>query len=351
MRNSIDKMKKQVVLLRITVRESRIIALLKVKLWLINIFYQRHKRYFLLNTPKHGNLGDQAISVAESKLLKDYGIHFFEFDHDECKLGLRQIKSIVRENDVILIQGGGYIGDIWSDDEDVFLDIVNNFYTNRIIVFPCSVFFREKGYALEQFVEAISHAEEFTLFAREKNTVNLMCDLGLEQKCQLSPDIVTYLSFSEQFPRERKAMFCLRADTEQVPHDIDVQFIRENCINGGFSVIVDDTVIQKRVTRATRKRELKRKLHHFSKCSFVVTDRLHGMLFSAITATPCIAFDNCSGKVSASYPWINNLGYIVLESELKLPDKLSLFQQGSNYRYGNHRLTPFFQKIIDAIKK
>lgn len=42
----------------------------------------------------------------------------------------------------------------------------------------------------------------------------------------------------------------------------------------------------------------------------VITDRLHGMIFAAITGTPCIAFDNISKKVSGVYKWIESLEYI-----------------------------------------
>ena len=38
-----------------------------------------------------------------------------------------------------------------------------------------------------------------------------------------------------------------------------------------------------------------------------VTDRLHGMIFSVVTGTPCIALDNVSGKVRGVHAWIEDL--------------------------------------------
>ena len=43
------------------------------------------------------------------------------------------------------------------------------------------------------------------------------------------------------------------------------------------------------------------KLTEFASARLVITDRLHGLIFSAITNTPCIAFDNLSGKVHGTY--------------------------------------------------
>ena len=55
---------------------------------------------------------------------------------------------------------------------------------------------------------------------------------------------------------------------------------------------------------------MKKKLAAFSEVKLVITDRLHGMLFSAITHTPCIAIDNLSRKVSGVYEWIKALPYV-----------------------------------------
>ena len=42
----------------------------------------------------------------------------------------------------------------------------------------------------------------------------------------------------------------------------------------------------------------------------VITDRLHGMIFCAITETNCIVLDSKSPKLRGCYEWISHLGYI-----------------------------------------
>ena len=49
----------------------------------------------------------------------------------------------------------------------------------------------------------------------------------------------------------------------------------------------------------------------FSKCKLIITDRLHGMIFSFITNTPCIALPNSNGKIKGVYKWIANKGSVL----------------------------------------
>ena len=42
----------------------------------------------------------------------------------------------------------------------------------------------------------------------------------------------------------------------------------------------------------------------------MITDRLHGMVFCAITGTPCIVLSNNHHKVKGTYEWIKHLDYI-----------------------------------------
>ena len=54
----------------------------------------------------------------------------------------------------------------------------------------------------------------------------------------------------------------------------------------------------------------------FRNSKLVITDRLHGMVFSAITKTPCIVTKSLDHKVIGTYEWIKNLNYIKLVEDL-----------------------------------
>ena len=53
--------------------------------------------------------------------------------------------------------------------------------------------------------------------------------------------------------------------------------------------------------------ELQRLWEHFASSGLVITDRLHGMIFCAITNTPFIVLNNSNGKVRGVFnEWIKN---------------------------------------------
>ena len=52
------------------------------------------------------------------------------------------------------------------------------------------------------------------------------------------------------------------------------------------------------------------KLEEFASSEIVVTDRLHGMIFAALTETPCIVVNSMSHKLRGCYEWIKSLDYI-----------------------------------------
>ena len=71
-----------------------------------------------------------------------------------------------------------------------------------------------------------------------------------------------------------------------------------------------DTVDSRIISFKARNKHLNNKLDVFLKAELVITDRLHAMIFSTITHTPCIAYDNLSRKVSGVYEWIKALPYV-----------------------------------------
>ena len=57
-------------------------------------------------------------------------------------------------------------------------------------------------------------------------------------------------------------------------------------------------------------KEIQKKLEEFASARMVITDRLHGMIFAAITQTPCIVLDSLSHKLRGCYEWLSELDYI-----------------------------------------
>ena len=329
--------------------KTKINLFLNLRYW--NYKFNNNKNYFLLNTPNHGNMGDQAIAIAEEKILKDNNISFMEFNHNECVFGKKIIDRIIKSKDVILIQGGGYIGDLWMDDQNVFLDIISTHYKNKIVVFPTSIFFKDKSNIIE-FKKRIKKCKDITIFIREKESLERMKSYDLIDSCKYVPDIVTYLQYqSPNLKRENKVVLCLRDDKEKVIGIEEEKLIIDYLQRKGYEIRKIDTVIPESVNNKTRNKKLNELIKNFLTAKFVITDRLHGMLFSTITSTPCISLDNISKKVSATYKWLEYLGYIKNSSmnDIDLYKEIEILLSNDEAVYDNEKLDKYYKEIIKKI--
>ncbi len=102
-------------------------------------------------------------------------------------------------------------------------------------------------------------------------------------------------------------LLCFRDDLEKTS---DLSIVIEQLKAENIDSDLTDTVISGYINPAQREMVVRQKLNEFSQYSLVICDRLHAMIFSAITLTPCIAFDNVSKKVSGVYEWLHDLDYI-----------------------------------------
>lgn len=261
------------------------------------------------------------------------------------------INHIIKSKDVILIQGGGYIGDLWMDDQNVFLDIISTYYKNKIVVFPTSIFFENKINIIE-FKKSIKKCKDITFFIREKESLERMKSYDLIDFCKYVPDIVTYLQYqSLNLKRENKVVLCLRDDKEKVIDIEEERVIIDYLQQKGYEIRKIDTVISESVNNKTRNKKLNELIENFLTAKFVITDRLHGMLFSTITSTPCISLDNISKKVSATYKWVEYLGYIknLSMKDIDLYKEIEILLNNEEAVYDNRKLENYYKEIIKVI--
>ena len=159
---------------------------------------------------------------------------------------------------------------------------------------------------------------------RDKKSFDLFNSLFPGISSYFIPDIVLSLRLnSKKFKKKRQGvLLCFREDSEKVfsndKRTIIEQILKQN--NLDFSNTT--TVVFNGVSKRNRKKELKKKWKEFSSAQLVITDRLHAMIFSVITETPCIAFDNISKKVSGVYNWIDKLEYIQCIDSIDNLDKI-----------------------------
>lgn len=321
----------------------------------IRMFIIRHKnkekRIFLMGIPDHHNLGDQAIAYAEKKFLQDYfpTMTIVEITFIQWKEATKAVISCVQEKDLILLHGGGYLGDLWPGVERVTRDIIDSFPLNFKIMMPNTIFFKDNvtSTKLREYREYYSGLSNFYMFLRDKNSYdfvlkNIMND---KNKCFLFPDTVAYLEINSPDIKRKGVLFCLRNDLEKIRDDGEVDNLKQELEKRGVDVKYTDTCLKHGVRPWQRVSRLNKKWEEFQHTGLVVTDRLHGMYFAAITGTPCIAINNISSKVEGGYNWLMNLTYVKYFKEgLRVNDALEMMKQGA----GNYSNTELKKQYFNA---
>ncbi|MGD6776286.1 polysaccharide pyruvyl transferase family protein [Sutcliffiella horikoshii] len=281
------------------------------------------KKIIVALAADYGNLGDVAITYAQTKFLKENFPEYevIDFPISRTFTDMKALKKICTPNDIITIVGGGNTGDMYDDIEYCRQFIIKQFPENKIISFPQTVDFSETPYGKKAFEKAIKvykENNELILIAREKKSYEIYKQ-KFSDKVLFVPDIVLSLDLTEPKLSREGITFCLRKDGEKkLSQDDEIQLI--NSVKKYGEVKFNDTHISKNnMNIEEREEELQKIWDTFKRSKLVITDRLHGMIFCAITGTPCIALDNSNMKISGVYnAWLKELSYINMLSEFDL---------------------------------
>jgi len=296
----------------------------------------REPAFILFNSPDYGNLGDHGIALAERRLFRRLfpNISFIEISCEQYVKENLLIRNVIQDKDVLIISGGGYLGSLWLWLEDLTKNIIQQYTRNKIIIFPQTMFFEDSslGKAERHSLADVFHAHpDLTVMLRDSASYKLALELLDDSvKKMLMPDIALSLACPDNDVR-KGGYVCIREDKEA--RGIDTAKIRESLRKMGLEADEINTVSQEEVCLGNRETYLENLMKKVSSAKVVVTDRLHMMIFCAVTHTPCIAFDNISGKLSGTYPWIqNDYPVILCECEERLDECLErvLGRDGKN---------------------
>ena len=310
----------------------------------------------ILGTPIHGNLGDQAIALAEYRLLQDYfpNRKIVEVPSYRFIKHTQLFKYIVGKKD-ILVHGGGFLGTLWMNEEEMFRKVLEMFSDNKITVFPQTIYVGEEEWEkkeLEKSKMIYGSAKDLLICTRERNSYEFMEKEMQNIPHRLIPDMVLYLKGMEEMPGKSGALLCMRSDKEKSLNTKESDYIAQTVkkVYGENNVKYTDTIVRRTVDKKTREKEVKDKLDEFATSELIITDRLHGMVFAAIAGTPCIVFGNCNYKIRGVYEWIRNHDYIVFAEDVaELEDKISQMRHKSQCRYDNKGLLSKYTELAELI--
>ncbi|WP_456068533.1 glycosyltransferase [Eubacterium sp.] len=312
----------------------------------------------LVDTPNHGNIGDQAIAQTEKYCLTKEKYSFIEITADEFNYKEKQYAYFTSDKKTIYIHGGGFLGSLWKNEEERFRRILVAFKNNRIIVFPQTITFdttTEDGLSFMRESQKIySSHPNLTIFVREQKSYDFMREYFPSVDCRLVPDIVTILEANVKQHKRKDILFCFRSDREKYikPNDIsEIEYIVSEIFPNDF-VHFTDTVLDYGVSVNDREAEVIKKLQQFADSKLVITDRLHGMIFASITGTPCIALGNINGKVKAVYKWLESLDYVKYAENINnVRTFLNQMDFNKEYKYNKDLLENDFSPLFEVMSE
>lgn len=281
--------------------------ILKNKIW------KKNDYVLLMGTEDFGNLGDHQIAESEMEFITHYlgeyrivEVPASEFYNLEWKI----VERYIDKNNYIFITGGGNWGDDYLFSHNIKRTIIREFPNNPKIVFPVTINYTnsEKGKDLLKKDQILLKDERKILLAvRDEKSYEIAKEFFPETRSYLMPDIVMFSNKEEKKRVRDGCIICIRNDKESVlAQEVKSKIIEE--VKKNFNNITQfDTQYEYSISVKRRKRELEKVFYTFKGAKLVITDRLHGMIFSFITATPFIAFDNRNNKNRGAWKWISNI--------------------------------------------
>ena len=185
--------------------------------------------------------------------------------------------------------------------------------------------------------------------ARDKNTFNLLNNY-FDNNSFLAPDIVLTSVISNNRKFNNTILMCMRTDIEKSVNPIVENEIKLYLKGKGYDIDVIDTETYSKILRSESEYIVETTIRKFANAHYVVTDRLHGLIFANITGTPCLAIDNKTKKISGFYElWIDKNHNILFDSNISISlqiDKLLILQK---YDYSNRASLAAINNIIDQV--
>lgn len=312
----------------------------------------------MIGTPIHTNLGDHLITLAQYKFLEDIG---YDNKIVEIPTEMFQVykKRLAKLNNVkmVLINGGGWLGNLWPIEEKIFQEIVKIFCERKIVVFPQTIYFDWNIKPCDTFIESANTifkcCKNLTLCVREWNSYIFAKKYYYGIKIMLVPDIAMYYKYfyPEKKGIRRNVGVCLRNDRETVRNNILIERITDIFKNQGYSFQPLDTMNSFRIPTYMREQIVRKRLDLFSQYDYIITDRLHGMIFAFITNTPCVVLDNKTQKVSGVYSqWLKEMDSIFTVFDEDNVQFLLNFIKSNKKGYSIKNLKGEFYELKEIIK-
>lgn len=295
----------------------------------LDVLIPNNAHIILLDYPHYPNVGDSLIWLGEIAYLKSRGLKP-SYVCDIKNYSYTNIRKILNNNSIILINGGGNFGDLWKNLFAFKLRVLKDFPLLPIVQLPQTIHF-ESDVAIAEMAEVIKSQGNFTLLVRCHESLAL-AEKNFVSKNILCPDMAFFIGPVITKTKPIFDLFILSRTDVEKSSSASINTIKFNNITTFQVADWLDISWQERVILRTeiysqliQKKldpnnkfllavwnllsfyRLKRGAALLSRGKIVITDRLHAHILSILMNKPHVLMDNSYGKLSHFYQaWTSN---------------------------------------------
>lgn len=311
--------------------------------------------FWILSSPQHGNLGDQALKWGEIEFIRKYfpGYNIKLIPLDDLEM-VSTIQKFIKKEDVVALHAGGNIGTLYPGIHEKQLQALQTLKDKKVIIFPQTFYFSNDSAGKKEIEHTYSRLKEINklqIFVRDKQSFNLVKKEMPELNVSLKPDMALALRYENKFERHG-AITLLRQDSEKTLTDKENDYILSTLEKEFTQIKASDMhLYYDGLTEEESRVKVRKQLYTLAHAELGVTDRLHGMLFCAITQTPCVVVKSKSYKIQGVYEWIKQNPYIELINNLEdLPAAISKLKLMKNNKFDTANIDKQFNEMATIIK-
>jgi pyruvyl transferase EpsI len=194
-------------------------------------------------------------------------------------------------------------------EEEIRRRVISDFPENKIIVFPQTAYFADTDDGrseLKVSQEIYNRHKNLIILTRGLETLSLLENYCPHVKSYNAGDMALILQRDFHLDR-RGILACIRGANDEsgiddhIREEID-RVIRS--IDQHFEK--SDNTYPQNISPDIRGMVINEELKKFSRHKVIVTDRLHGMIFSAVTNTPCVVISARTQKIREFVPFFKD---------------------------------------------
>lgn len=273
----------------------------------------------MLDTPRHRNLGDSIIWEGTFQYLQKLGHRIIH----QSDLGRHRDSDLNRfsPSAVIVMQGGGNMGDLYPEHDLFRQHIVTNYPKRKIVIMPQSVHYQDAN-VMNRAMTNYSKGSNVTLFLREHRSLDAVDKWASMMDVRFCYDAALGATIENPFKEPSKGPLILaRNDEERLDSAADLPPLSTDWSYGLLNRFRWHTNIlagaaykraPSRVQNATYSLSQKVNAHllhlnvraaiaQFAGHNAVATDRLHAHVLAVLLGIPHAVTDNSYGKISSIY--------------------------------------------------